>query len=124
MGLDTVEIVLRTEEIFGITLPDDECEQIRTVGDLYRLVLSKLDLPYIPSEQIHGEGKATSRLRLPIRKLFHKIIEFPITPDPAIKPWTTPEVWLTLKAIIQDQLQIDPTEIREPATFHNDLGCD
>jgi hypothetical protein len=59
MGLDTVELILRTEEIFGITLPDNECAQIRTVGDLYRLVLSKLDLPYIPSEQIHGEGKAT-----------------------------------------------------------------
>jgi acyl carrier protein len=40
MGLDTVEIVLRTEETFNIDLPDEECSKVITVGDLYRLVLS------------------------------------------------------------------------------------
>ena len=46
MGLDTVEIVLRTEETFNVDLPDDECGMVVTVGDLYRLVLSELELPY------------------------------------------------------------------------------
>ena len=45
MGLDTVEIVLRTEETFNIDLRDDECGRLVTVGDLYRLVLRKLDCP-------------------------------------------------------------------------------
>jgi acyl carrier protein len=44
MGLDAVELVMRTEDEFGITLNDDEAETVRTVDDLYQLVLSKLDL--------------------------------------------------------------------------------
>jgi acyl carrier protein len=35
MGMDLVEIVLRAEETFGVDLPDDECDQIRMVGDLF-----------------------------------------------------------------------------------------
>jgi acyl carrier protein len=44
MGLDAVELVMRTEDEFGITLADDEAGSVKTVGDLYQLVLSKLDL--------------------------------------------------------------------------------
>jgi acyl carrier protein len=32
MGLDAVEIVLRTEELFVITIGDDEAAAVRTVG--------------------------------------------------------------------------------------------
>ncbi len=32
MGMDAVEIVLRTEELFAITLTDDEASAVRTVG--------------------------------------------------------------------------------------------
>jgi acyl carrier protein len=46
MGLDTVELVLRVEETFGLDLPDDELESVATVGDLYKLLLSKLDGSY------------------------------------------------------------------------------
>ena len=42
MGLDAVEIVIRTEELFGITIADEEAESIRRVKDLYALVCSKL----------------------------------------------------------------------------------
>jgi acyl carrier protein len=44
VGMDSVEIVLRTEDEFSITLTDDEAGAVRTVDDLYKLVLSKLDL--------------------------------------------------------------------------------
>lgn len=44
MGLDAVELVMRTEDEFGISLTDDEAASARTVGDLYQLVLSKLDV--------------------------------------------------------------------------------
>lgn len=44
MGLDAVELVMRTEDEFGITFSDDEAGDVRTVDDLYQLVLSKLDL--------------------------------------------------------------------------------
>lgn len=46
MGLDTVEIVLRVEETFGVDLPDDELGSVRTVGDLHELLLRKLDGGY------------------------------------------------------------------------------
>jgi len=124
MGLDTVEIVLRTEEVFGISLPDEECAQIITVGDLYRAILTKLNLSYIPSREIEDDPRFASRMKPPIRRFLKKTIEFPLEPNPAIKPWTTPEVWFTLKAIITDQLQIEPYEIREQSALLKDLGCD
>ena len=43
MGLDTVEIVMRIEEEFSIELPDAELGAVITVGDLYEVVLSKLN---------------------------------------------------------------------------------
>ena len=46
MGLDAVEIVLRVEKTFGVDLPDAELESAATVGDLYKLLLSKLDGSY------------------------------------------------------------------------------
>ena len=107
MGLDTVELVLRTEEVFGISLPDEECERIITVGDLYRLVLNKLNLPYIPTREIETNGTGISRLRqaeLRILKTKRDVID----PDPARIPWTSPDVWLTIEAIIMDQIQRSP----------------
>lgn len=43
MGLDAVEIIIETEEAFGITIADDEAEKLFKVRDLYNLVLSKID---------------------------------------------------------------------------------
>lgn len=42
MGLDSVEMVMETEEEFGISLADEEVEVVVTVGDLVALVLSKV----------------------------------------------------------------------------------
>jgi len=44
MGLDAVEIVMRTEDEFSITISDEEAETAATVGDLYRIVLAKLNV--------------------------------------------------------------------------------
>jgi acyl carrier protein len=37
-SLDMVEIAMKSEEEFGLTLPDDEAEKIVTVADLYDAV--------------------------------------------------------------------------------------
>jgi acyl carrier protein len=109
MGLDVVEIVLRTEEVFGVDLPDDECERVITVGDLYHLVLDKVALPYIPAIEIEGGALGQARSKLHFSGLHE---------------WSSPDVWLTLKAIIEDQLQVNSAEITESATFADDLRCD
>lgn len=107
MGLDTVELVLRIDETFSIDLPDDECTQIITVGDLYRAVLTKLNLTYIPADEIASRGRDHALAHLP-----------------QLIPWTTPDVWATLRGLITDQLQIDPDEVTEPARFQADLRCE
>jgi hypothetical protein len=55
MGLDAVEICLRTEALFAITLTDEEAAAVRTVGDFYRLICSKLDLTLLPSPVTSAE---------------------------------------------------------------------
>ena len=109
MGLDTVEIVIRTEETFDVDLPDEECGKIVTVGDLYRLVLSKLELPYVEAAEI--EATKQSRDRSHVRM-------------PSLLSWTSPDVWLTVKGIVVDQLQVNENDVKEDAAFLRDLGCD
>jgi acyl carrier protein len=109
MGLDLVELVLRTEEVFSVDLPDEECELIRTVGDLYRLILDKLKLPYLPGSEIEAQSLGMARA---------------LTRTMWLSPWITPDVWLTLKAVIHDQLGVKASRITESATFLDDLGCD
>ena len=109
MGLDFLELILRTEETFAVDLADEECERIRTIGDLYVLVLQKLELLYIPSTEI--EAKSMRRIASFSRSL--KLCD-----------WTTPDVWLTLKSVIHDQLGVKLSRITEAATFLDDLRCD
>lgn len=42
MGMDGIELVLEVENVFNITISDQEAAQIITVGDLYNCVLSKV----------------------------------------------------------------------------------
>jgi acyl carrier protein len=37
-SLDKVEITMRTEEMFAVTIPDEEAEKVKTVQDLYAAV--------------------------------------------------------------------------------------
>jgi len=40
-SLDTVELVMRFEEEFGIEIPDDAAEQIKTVGNAVYVIASQ-----------------------------------------------------------------------------------
>ena len=42
MGLESVELVMSTEEAFGIEITDAEAGKIITAGDLYGCVMTKL----------------------------------------------------------------------------------
>lgn len=43
MGLETVELIMEVENTFQISIHDNEAVKVLTVGDLYRLVLGKLN---------------------------------------------------------------------------------
>jgi acyl carrier protein len=42
-SLDTVELVMALEEEFGIEVPEEDLQEIRTVGQAYDLVTGKLE---------------------------------------------------------------------------------
>lgn len=42
MGLDSIEIVMELEERFRIKIPDEDAEQVKTVGELAELVLRRV----------------------------------------------------------------------------------
>jgi len=44
MGLDTVELVMEVEESFGIKIPDNDAQKIKTVGDLFEFIKARTEL--------------------------------------------------------------------------------
>ncbi len=42
MGLDSVELVMAVEERFGISISDEEAQEIRTVDDMFQCVINKV----------------------------------------------------------------------------------
>lgn len=44
MGLEMVELVVGSEETFGISIGDNELEVVSTVGDFYEFILKKLQI--------------------------------------------------------------------------------
>jgi hypothetical protein len=95
MGLDVVELILRCEELFAITLADDELTRIRTVGEFYTLNCRELNV--IPD----------TRSKLP-------------PPEPQV--WTPSLVWAYVVAIVVDQQGLKPERIQPHAEIVRDLG--
>ena len=42
-SLDTAELIMKFEEVFDLSIPDDEAEKLRTVGDAVRYLDSRLN---------------------------------------------------------------------------------
>jgi acyl carrier protein len=109
MGLDIVELVMRTEEVFSITIEDSDAEQVHTVGDLYELVCKLLNVSPTPNPAP-----------------FPTIDQPPPGKHDPLSIHTPEGIWIKLVVIIHDQLQVDVDvhEIRYNASFQNDLGAD
>jgi hypothetical protein len=105
VGLDTVELVMRCEEVFAVDLPDHKLSNIRTVGNLYVLICDELKLT--PSE---NPKQDTGTNRLPRGTLNLTAIH-----------WTPEDVWATLVAIFVDQLPLEPAEVTYVARIGDDL---
>ncbi|MHB1135256.1 MAG: acyl carrier protein, partial [Coriobacteriia bacterium] len=42
-SLDIVELVMALEDSFGVSIPDEEAESIKTVGDAVEFIAANLD---------------------------------------------------------------------------------
>ncbi len=121
MGLDAVEIVLRTEDLFAITLTDDEAAAVRTVGDFYRLICSKLDVTPLPSP-VTSADLPTITIKEKKFSIFRAHTPLPAPPE--VLPWSPQSVWDTLVTVFVDQQGLKPDEIRYHARILDDLGVD
>jgi hypothetical protein len=100
MGLDYVELVLAIEERFQIQISDEEAASAGTVGDLYHVVLSKMEP--VPGEQPRRCFTSTAFYRL--RRGLVDVLGCqrrtvrPSTRLEALLPWTRRRLlWKTLQ---------------------------
>jgi len=121
MGLDSVEIILRAEELFVITIEDDQAAAVRTVGDFYNLICSKLNVTPLPSPVTSAE----------LPEITHKTKTFlflsrhtPLPAPPEVLPWSPQSVWDALIAIFVDQQGLKLEDILYHARIAQDLGVD
>jgi len=121
MGLDAVEIVLRTEELFAITIEDDEASAIRTVGDFYNLICAKLNLTPLTSPRTPDE---LPEITLKEKKFLFLYTHTPLPAPPDVLPWSPQTVWNALVAIFVDQQGLKPAKILYTARIADDLGVD
>ena len=118
MGLDSVELVVRVEEYFGISIPDREAEKILTVQDFADCVYAKVTLN--PTEKCksqmlfykfrayfidkHGDSKGEISTRTKIKDL--------ITGD-LKTTWTEIEKYLQLDLPTLSDLDLYPTKEKD-----------
>jgi acyl carrier protein len=84
MGLDVVALVMRTEDEFSITISDDEAAAAVTVGNLYRIVLAKLDVTpgCLTSKAFYRTRRAlVDALGIPRRSIRPSTRLSPLLPD-------------------------------------------
>lgn len=115
MGLDAVEIVLRTEDEFGITLSDDEAAAAITVGDLYNLVLSKLKVT---------PGCLTSKAFYLTRRALVESLKIPrrsIRPATPLSPLLPDESRRAQWEQIRERIGLAIPPLRIPAALKQDL---
>jgi len=84
MGLDAVEILLRTEDEFSIAISDEEAASVTTVGGLYRIVLAKLDVKpgCLTSQAFYATRRAlVDVLGIPRRSVRPSTTLYPLLPN-------------------------------------------
>ena len=102
-SLDTVELVMRCEEEFGVGLDSHLLESTKTVGELFEVVCAQLNYPPDPNTL------------QPVKRSFitHAVAE--------ADQWTRDEVWTQFVRLLADQAQVAPDQITY-ATRLVDLG--
>lgn len=118
MGLDVVELVMRVEETFEITIEDEEAEQTATIGQFYALVLRKLGFD-------HPERCLSSVAFYQTRRALMDVCG---TPRRAVAPATALESCLPLAdrrshwQQLGQRLDMTLPELQRPAWVKNGIG--
>jgi len=108
MGLDSVELVLRTEDEFGITFSDEEAAAAITVGELYDLVLSKIEAT---------PGCLTSKAFYLTRRALMECFGAPrrsIRPSTQLEPFLPEETRRKLWGKLQEEISLRIPGLRLP----------
>ena len=121
VGLDSVEIVLRTEELFAIEIDDDDAAKVRTVGDFYELICAKLHLSPLPAPVTSKELPVITNREKSLLFLSRRT---PLPAPPEVLPWSPQTVWDCVVAIFVDQQGLKPEKIVYRARIAQDLGVD
>ena len=121
MGLDAVEIVLRTEELFVITIEDDETAAVRTVGDFYNLICRKMGVTPLQSPVTSAKLPTITHKE---KKFLFLSTHTPLPAPPEVLPWSPQSVWDALVAVFVDQQGLKREEILYSARIAQDLGVD
>jgi hypothetical protein len=121
MGLDAVDLVLRAEELFAITIGDHEAGSVRTVGDFYLLICAKLNVAPLLSPATSGKLPTITHKE---KKFFFVYSHTPLPAPSEVLPWSPQSVWDCLVAVFVDQQGLDPDEILYKARIAQDLGVD
>jgi acyl carrier protein len=121
MGLDAVEIVLRTEEVFSIAISDNEAGSVQTVRDFYILICDKLGLVFLLSPKTSA---VLPKITQKDKQFWFMSKHTPLPPPPEVLPWTPQTVWDTLVAIFVDQIGLAPEDITPEAHLNQDLKID
>jgi hypothetical protein len=121
MGLDSVEIVLRAEELFSIEIRDGEAETVRTVGDFYNLICTKLNVAPLQSRNTSDELPAITHHE---KRFLFLTRDTPLPAPTAVLPWSPQSVWDCVVTIFVDQQGLKPEKITYHARIAEDLGVD
>jgi len=126
MGLDGVELIISTEECFGISIADGEASAVVTVGDLERLVIAKLD--EIAGTEHQGDAVCLSmhtfhRLRRALREILGTE-RARLRPDTPLAELLPIERRRALWQSLQNELELRlPGLVRPDWLLQNGLGC-
>lgn len=75
MGLDVVELVMDIEDIFDITIPDDDYEKLRTVGDLHEYIIERRpDMDASTTERSRVDGCLSTFVFLKLRSALSTLV--------------------------------------------------
>lgn len=87
MGLDTVELVMRVEETFGIAIPDEVASRLVTPDDMADFIMTRLELtdeplPCLTQKAFHALRRGFTRtLRVPRRSFRPDALLMELLPD-------------------------------------------